>query len=404
MSTFQTEYETSTNAIDSIVTTQLSSVFDWLNVPGSLVKASSSSGFAWGYNSGNTVFSCQLPCTGNWKPVDLSDQTITNILDLTTDDSNVYILFLNVTQTNLLITPATNQETKVVIPLNFSATQIFSTHTYIWAQDVANNKQKCPKPCTMSNWQASADTKIKITSSDNYTLYGTDSSGQAMQTDETLNSPWQPIGNLKGTLYGKGLDGTLYGKDPNQNAFEFKDKSTPLFTQQLQPTNIHVDQTSNQLWMTTATPGEAGNIFTRLQTPDYTSIMNTVTPLDKTRDTIVQNVETEFNKQTDTMILHKQVEDVVKYFKNIFHIDGTTAKKALDQSSKLNENIRETQSQLDQVQSIEPFLFGIIVTLIVVVLLYVIVSSLVGIYIHVIVIVSILFGIYLANHVNLSYT
>ena len=199
------------------------------------------------------------------------------------------------------------------------------------------------------------------------------------------------------------MDGTLYGKDSNQNAFEFKDKSTPLYTQQLDPTNLVVDQTSNQLWMTTATPGEQGNIFTRLQTPDYVNVMNTLAPLDKTRNNIVQNVETEFQKQTDTMILNKQVQEVVQYFKNMFHIDGTTAKKALDQSSKLNESIRETQSQLDQVQSIEPFLFGIIVTLIVVVLLYLLLSALAGWYIHAIVIVSILFGIYLANHVNLSY-
>jgi mannose/fructose/N-acetylgalactosamine-specific phosphotransferase system component IID len=97
------------------------------------------------------------------------------------------------------------------------------------------------------------------------------------------------------------------------------------------------------------------------------------------------------------MILNKQVQDVVQYFKNMFHIDGSTAKKALEQSSKLNENIRETQSQLDQINGIEPFLFGMIVTLVVVVLLYMIVSSLAGWYIHVIVIVSILFGIYIAN-------
>lgn len=403
MSTFQTEYETSTNAIDSIVTTQLSSVFDWLNVPGNLVKVSSSSGFAWGYNAGNTVFICQLPCTGNWKPVDLSDQSITSILDLTTDDSNVYILCMNGAQINLLVTPATNQGTRTVVSVNFPATQIFSTHTYIWAQDSANNKQKCPKPCTMPNWQASSETKISITSSDNYTLYGKDSTGQAMQTDETLNSPWQPIGNLQGTLYGKGLDGTLYGKDSKENAFEFKDKSTPLYTNQLEPTNLVVDQTSNQLWMTTSTPGESGNVFTRLQTPDYTSVMNTVSPLDKTRDGIVQTVESEFKKQTDTMILNKQVQDVVQYFKNMFHIDGTTAKKALDQSSKLNENIRETQSQLEQIQNLEPFLFGVIVTLIVAVLMYMLISSLAGLYIHAIVIVSILVGIYLANHINLSY-
>jgi hypothetical protein len=403
MSTFQTEYETSTNAIDSIVTTQLSSVFDWLNVPGSLVKASASSGFVWGYNSGNMVYICQLPCTGNWKLVDFSEQNVSNVLDLTTDDTNVYILFSNATQTNLLVTPSSNQGTRTIVPLSFPAKSVFSTHTYIWAQDSTNNKQKCPKPCTMPNWQASPETKITITSSDNYSLYGTDASGQAMQTDETLNSQWQPVGNIQGTIYGKGSDGTLYGKDSKQNAFEFKDKSTPLYTQQLEPTNLDVDQSSNQLWMTTATPGEQGNIFTRLENPDYTAIMNSISPLDKTRNNIVQDVETEFKKQTDAMVLNKQVQDVVKYFKNIFHIDGTTAKKALDQSSKLNEDIRQTQSQLDQIQSIEPFLFGVIVTLLVVILMYMIMTSLAGAYIHIIVVVSILFGVYVANNINLSY-
>jgi hypothetical protein len=42
---------------------------------------------------------------------------------------------------NLLVTPATNQGTRTVITVPFSATTIFSTHTYIWAQDGSNNKQ-----------------------------------------------------------------------------------------------------------------------------------------------------------------------------------------------------------------------------------------------------------------------
>lgn len=402
MSTFQSEYETTTNAIDSIVTTQLSSVFDWINVPGSLVKASTSSGVLWGYNSGNTVYTCQLPCTGNWKIVDLSEQNVGNILDMTTDETNVYILFSTGSQTSLFVTHGSNQGTRTVIPLTFPAKTIFSTHTYIWAQDALNNKQKSPKPCTMPNWQSSSDTSVTITSSDNYTLYGKDSSGQAMQSDETLNSQWQPIGNLHGTLYGKGFDGTLYGKDSKQNAFEYKDTSAPLFTNQLTPTNIAIDPTTNQLWMTTAMPGEQGNVFTRLQKPDYTSVMNSISPLDKTRDNIVDKVGSDFKNQTDVMVLNKQVEDVVSYFKNTFHIDGTTAKKANDAAGELNQNIRQTQSQLDQIQGMQPFLLGVIVTLVVAIVMYMLLSSLVGMYIHAIVIVSILFGIYLANHVNIS--
>jgi hypothetical protein len=400
MSTFQSEYETATNTIDSIVTTQLSSVFDWRNISGNLVKVSASSGFAWGYNSGNTVYICELPCSGNWKEVDLSQQHISNILDIVTDDSNVYILFMNGTETYLLVTSGTNQGTRTVIPLNFPAKHIFSTHTYIWAQDSSNNKQKCSKPCTMSNWQESSETQITITSSDNYTLYGTDQSGQAMQTDETLNSPWKPIGKIQGIINGKGLDGTLYGIDSNEHAFKYKDTSIPLYTKNLDPTSIVVDQTTNQLWMTTATPGEQGNIFTRLQTPEYSSILNSIAPLDKTRSNIVENIETGFKKQTDTMILNKQVQDVVNYFKNIFHIDGTTAKKAMDQSSKLNENIRQTQTKLDEIQSMQPFLFGVIITLLVVILIYMLLSSILGMYIHIIVIVSVLFGIYISNYID----
>jgi hypothetical protein len=133
MATFQTEYDKSTTAIDSIVNTQLSSVLNWLNVPGSLVKASSSAaGFVWGYNAGNTIYTCQLPCTGDWNEVDFSSNQVSNVVDLTTDDTNLYILYTNTAGAlSLLVTAATNQGTRTVIPVPFPATSIFSTHTYI---------------------------------------------------------------------------------------------------------------------------------------------------------------------------------------------------------------------------------------------------------------------------------
>ena len=73
MTDFQSAFDTNTRGIDTTLTTQLSSVQQWANIPGSLVKASSSAaGYLWGFNSVNLVYVCQLPCTGNWSQVDVT--------------------------------------------------------------------------------------------------------------------------------------------------------------------------------------------------------------------------------------------------------------------------------------------------------------------------------------------
>jgi len=393
MATFQSEYEASTNAIDSIVSTQLSSVLNWTGVPGSLVKASSSAaGFVWGYNGGGTVYTCQLPCTGNWLEVDFTQYQVSHVLDLTTDQTNLYLLYTNAAgSTSLLVTPATNQETRTVIPVPFAATSIFSTHTYIWAQDGSNNKQRCPKPCNMPNWQVSTDTSITITSSDDGMLYGKDATGQAMQTDETLQSMWQPIGDVRGTIYGKGSDGTLYGIDSSQNAFQYNGTVSSLYTGGLPASNLSVNGES--MWMTTSTPGNLGNIFTRLQKPDYTSIMNTVSPIDRTRDKIADMVESKFQRQTDVMIVNKQSNDIVKFFMKMFNLDKDTAKKANSQAGQLSTSIRESQKQLDQISAVEPTIFGVIGILLTVIAIYVFGLPILGKYVHYVALTAIGIGI-----------
>jgi hypothetical protein len=402
MSTFQSEYETSTNAIDSIVSTQLSSVSNWLNVPGSLVKASSSSGFIWGFNAGNSVYTCSLPCTGNWKSVDLSAYNLNSVLDLTTDDSNVYILFTANSETQLLVSDAASQGVKTVITVPFPATSIFSTHTYIWAQNAINHKVKCAKPCSMPNWQASSESSVKITSATDSTIYGVDASGNAMQTDENISS-WQPINDVNGSIYGKGSDGTLYGIDAKQSAFSFKDKMTSLYTGGLDPTYLSVDSNSNSLWMTTATPGNSGNIFTRAEKPDYSTLMNSINPLDRRRDKIADELETKYARQTDVMIVNKQVTDIIAFFKKIFNIDSNTAKKAAAQSGSLQNNIRDTQKKLDEFNDVQPVLVGLIITLCAVVLLYFLSYSFLGNTTHMFAILTIGIGLLLTANFSSSY-
>jgi hypothetical protein len=379
------EYQKTTDTINTIVSTQLSSVLSWINVPGGLTKASSSSaGFVWGFNSSGEVYMSPLPSTGNWTLVDLKTYNVSQILDIATDETNVYILYSNSSGTGLIVTPVNNQGTPLAISVPFSATSIFSTHTYIWAQDVANNKQRCPKPCTMKNWQAVAEHVVEITSSDDSSLYGKDLSGNAMQTDETMQSAWQPLDDIKGTVFGKGSDGTIYGIDSSQQGFQYNGNIQPLFTNGLQPTNITVEPQTNQLWMTTSSPGAAGNVFTRVQKPDYTTTMNLISPLDKSREKTVDEIETRFIRETDVMTVNKQVKDVVRFFTKMFHIDGTTAKKAVNQIGVLNDHIRDSQTQLDEIHSIEPLLFGVMGIMIVILLVYMFLPSLFGSYVHII--------------------
>lgn len=381
MATFQSEYEDTTNAIDSIVSSQLSSVLNWTNIPGGLAKVvSSAAGFAWGYNSDNSVWSCSLPCTGNWQKSDLSDQSVGTILDIAADDTSVYILYTSVSgNTNILTTGANRQGVWAVISVPIPATKIFSTHTYLWAQDPSNRKQMCPKPCTMANWIASSEDTITITSSTDTNLYGKDPTGQPVQTDETLRSGWSPISGFGETKVTSvvGSGDTIYAIDTTSNTLKYDGNTVqPLATSGYTPSTLTAG--NNQLWMTSLTPGNKGNVFNRLEKTDYSAISNVVAPLDRKRDEIVSAVETKFNQQTDVMTVNKQTKDVVDFFKKIFKIDGATAKKAHAQAGHINEQIRSTQKQLDQINSIEPIIQIAILTLFTIVAVYVLLGGVLG--------------------------
>lgn len=400
MATFQSEYEDTTNIIDGVVTSQLSSVLDWKNIPGELSKVSSSAaGYVWGFKSDNTVWYCQLPCSGTWKPVDLSQYSVSQVLDITTDNSNVYILIIgNSFVTYLLVGSASNTSAFTQISVAFDAKEIFSTHSFIWGQDSSNTKMRCAKPCTMANWVPNPDKTVKITSSSDTSLYGIDNSGNAMRSDETLQSGWTPISSLNGIqvqeVIGDVDTVALYGIDKNSTLFKLENGSLiPQEKQGYTPTSVTVDPINQQMWMTTATTGQLGNVFTRVENTDYSTIMNAITPLDKQRDEIVKDVTKEFNTQTQVMTVNKQVNDVIKYFKDMFHIDRNTGKKGKDQAGHLEEQIYETQKQLDYINSTQPVFQYVIALLLVITILYML-ASLLGAVVHILALVLLLAGLY----------
>jgi hypothetical protein len=74
-------------------------------------------------------------------------------------------------------------------------------------------------------------------------------------------------------------------------------------------------------------------------------------------------------------------------------LDGDTAKKAKIQGHDLNERIQEAQAQLDYINNIQPVLFGILLTLIVVILVYLLGSYLLGRFVHLVAILVVGVGV-----------
>ena len=378
---FQNEYDSATSNINDFVSTQLSSSLSWANIPGNMTKASSSTaGYLWGYNSNNVIYVCQLPCTGNWTPVD-PKFPIHEIADLVTDDTNVYVLISNPKGgKDMLMAPANNQGTwnSIKISDDFKSTNIFSTSTYIWIQDPQNNKQKCAKPCTTGNWVAVPENKITITSSSATNLFGKDATGTAYKTDEGLTNEWTPISGLTGLklakVIGRRNDYGLYALDDSSKTYRCEGNCSdpqmlnPLDTGGFMPLNITGND--EKILMTATTSGDKGNVFSRLDSPNISDIMKNVMPLDEKRDKIVTNAVDEYNKQTDVMTTNKQVSTIVDFFSKFFKFDTDNVQRDISEASAYKDKIKQNKTKLNQISGTEPLIQKIIMLLMAVVIVY----------------------------------
>jgi hypothetical protein len=420
MTDFQSAFDANTSGINTTLTTQLSSVQQWANIPGSLVKASSSAaGYLWGFNSANQAWVCQQPCTGQWTQVDLSKlgttgaQSVSSILDIATDDTNVYLLFSAGNTTSLATKTANNQTEWTLTPVknpNFAPVNIFSTHTYLWIQSATNQKVKIPKPVNMTNSMPVADVSVKITSASSSALYGVDSTGKAMKSDETLQTGWAPVSGLAGTavksLIGDLDQSGLFMIDNNSNLAECSGDCSakhivPVNTQGHLPLYVTADPGTKQLWMTSGTPGNVGNIFNRIAQPDYSSVTTALNPLDQKRDNIVTGITAEYNKQTEVMTLNKQISDFQDLFAKLFGEATKATQDTNTQIAKVQSDVDAQTSSLKHVTDAEATIRKLVITLAVAALVYAVFSFL-GWVVHVIVLVILGVGIYLSlnNDIN----
>jgi hypothetical protein len=320
---------TSYDLITDEINTLLKVNPDWNEIPGGLTKVSSSSlGFSWGISSGK-VYYCRLPCTGEWKQVDIPN----NAIDISTDDTYVYVL----TNTSLLSKTASNMEDWVEINVPSNSLQLFNSLSYIWIQDSLNNKWRLSKPGTTANWVQIPDTSgTIITHASGTSLYGI-KSNEAMKSDESLQSGWTSISEFADTKLSKvfGDSDKLYGIDLENNLKRCIFGNCSSMDVPNTPQNLNVNNGS--LWLTTTIQGLKGNIYSKydsLQIPDTSE-------LDRQRDRIVDKIEVNNEKNSLNSILLKVSEFLKSLIKskpeNLKHLQSNILK--IDQQNNFYEKV-----------------------------------------------------------------
>jgi len=351
------DYDSLTDQVNNIVSTSISAT-DWNAVPGGMDKVSSSAkGYAWGIGSGH-IWLCQLPCTGNWKKID--SPVDSSIRDIVTDDTQVYVLFQNV----LAMKSSDNVDQWITVDLPDSIEKIISTASYIWGQ-AGNKKYKLPKPGMTGNWIVVEDKlDVKITSASSGHLYGV-KDGQAMVTDESLQSAWSVIPEFGGkytAIIGDADKDALYGIDADNSLKRcLNGTCRTIDTKGYTPQNITIEPTSKQMWMTTMTSGKSGNVFTQPVTSDYSDILKTVQPIDVKRDLVVKEAEVQHEQSTNSGIMSKQFKILQEMLKSLFNIKPSSSHEA-DQKV-LQGDIKNTETEISILRNNLPVIQNFLIVL-----------------------------------------
>lgn len=360
------DYDSLTDQINNTLSSGISKGTSWEAVPGGLDKVSASAmGFAWGMGGGR-VWVCQLPCAGNWKQVDVP--ITSSLRDIVTDDTHVYILF----QDKLAMKLANNTDEWVVVQVPDDISKIISTSSYIWGQS-GTQKYKLPKPGMTGNWiPVKDDLNVKVTSASSGHLYGVDSNGEAMITDEAMQTSWATIPEFGGkytAIYGEADQTALFGID-SENSLKrcMNGKCQGVDTQGYTPQNITIEPTTKQMWMTTTTSGKTGNIFNQPLTFDYTDIIKSVQPIDTKRDQAVEQVKVQYEQATYSGMMSKQFAMLKKMVAALFNIKPASSHE--EDQKVLQGDIDNTTYELNVLHDILPFIQKLLIVLALTVVVY----------------------------------
>lgn len=362
------DYNTLTDQINQTVSSGISAGTEWNNVPGGLDKVSASAkGYAWGLGSGK-VWICQLPCTGNWKEVTTPDTP----KDVIADDNQVYVLLQN----KMAMKSADNTDEWITVNLPDGISKLISTASYIWGQ-AGDQKYKLPKPGMTGNWIPVEDPlNVEVTSASLKHLYGV-KDGQAMVTDESMQTSWSVIPEFGGkysAIYGEADETAIYGIDA-QNSLQrcINGKCNTVNTQGYTPQNITIEPNSKQIWMTSTTPGKSGNIFSQNMITDYSDMLQKVDPIDKKRDIAVTKVEQDYQQSTLSAMMTKQFDYIRKMLEDLLQLKP--ASEIQGDEKKLQSEIKGVNAELKIFSESLLFVQCLVVVMALIAILYAVAGS-----------------------------
>jgi hypothetical protein len=216
--------------------------------------------------------------------------------------------------------------------------------------------------------------------------------GNPLKSDETLQTGWSPVGELAGrkltSLLGQIDNSALYGVENNGLIREEDNEVSAVTTYGQTPLNVTPDAIQGDVWLTTEGQGKLGNIFNKLDKPDYTSIMNKITPLDLKRDQIVEDAKAQYVEQDKITGLNKTLKD----FTDFFYSKMGTSEDSEASIGDLQNDIKKTQEDIEKIIQTQPIVEILFLTLLVVFFLY-IVAGFIGSMVHVLAFVVLVMGL-----------
>ena len=412
-------YQSTTTGVLDYLKNQLSSITGWSNIPGSLVKVSSSpGGYTWGYNSTGKIYSCKNPCSPpNWKlmnPEQREDEK-DMIVDMATDSQFVYFLInwgkgrlifkvpidaQDITNKNAdyIFLPAASDYDRTVYG-NIKSLTV--TDGYIQVAGETTDKYNlnvtatCAKPCNPSSWNINwldnydqlngkyTDRFKLIGSGNKHTYFKSTMTSKILKNDETLQTGLKPINGIEGinvTSLAADADNTaLYASDNSklykcEGTCESKDQLKVVDTQGHLPIqgkgSLSIEPTSRTLWMLASDSVPGGNIFQRLDAPDISApVLDYANKTEDQRDRIVNSLGGTMAIQTAQISSGMAKEEAADAFKQLSDLSGDH-KKIDNEIQLLERKIENTNNQLSGINDKKKPLLSLLISLAIVAIMY----------------------------------
>jgi hypothetical protein len=359
MSEFVNNFIETSSKLTDYVRRQLEKAGLWTNLPGGLARiASSPSGYVWGYNSDNTVFSCKEPCTGGWAPYGVIPGDVVRYVDIQCDNLYVYVLVIgsstqpagDYSNNRIAIRPVDGSGAWrfVRTPSKDAARQ---TSLAVSDSFLLVSGNGCAKPCATETWvPIPMDDSVSLLHASTNHTYETvyDSAKNAInkRSDASAQAGWEELSGLKQVVPSAvesdntAIYGTKSGR-PVRCVPPYKDEESckPLDTGGREPTSMSVNPTSKTLYMTTVEPGPAGNIFQRLDTDNGQDVVAHADMVGRQLDRDVNSLGGEIRIHDAQIMARDAMQEASQVIGEATNLEGPL-ENTMQETQKLRSEIR----------------------------------------------------------------